>query len=162
MVSRMVDIQTISIVLASASVIAGVIYYALQIRHQSHMIQQQNKIRETDLVMRLYSTFGGEDYGRAGFQVSKINYEGYDDFVKKYGAPNSEEPVPMAIDKVLYFFEEVGVLLQRKLIDIDLIDQLMGSNIMTIGTKAMPIIKEPENVLIAHAFGQISNTSTMK
>jgi len=52
-VSIVVDIQTASIMLASASVIAGVIYYALQIRHQSHMIQQQNKIRETDLLIRI-------------------------------------------------------------------------------------------------------------
>jgi len=30
----MVDIQTVSIVIASASVVAGVIYYAFQIRHR--------------------------------------------------------------------------------------------------------------------------------
>jgi len=34
-----IDIQTISIMLASASVIAGVVYYALQLRHQSKMRQ---------------------------------------------------------------------------------------------------------------------------
>jgi hypothetical protein len=138
----MVDVQTVSIAIASAGVFAAAIYYIFQIRHQSHMIQQQNKIRETDLVMRLYSTFGGEEHQRAGKKVSKINYEGYDDFVKKYGAPNSEEPIPIAIDKVLYFFEEVGVLLSKKLVDIDMIDQLMGYNIMMIGTKTMPIIEE--------------------
>jgi hypothetical protein len=131
----MVDIQTVSIAIASASVVAGVIYYALQLRHQT-------KIRQTDLVMRLYSTFGGEDHQRAGLRVSKISYEGYDDFVKKYGAPNSEEPVPIAIHKVLCFFEEVGVLLHKKLIDIDLIDQLFGYNIIMIGTTTMPVIEQ--------------------
>jgi len=145
----LVDIQTVSIAIASASVVAGVIYYALQIRHQSHMIQQQNKIRETDLVMRLYSTYGSEDFGRAWSQVRKINYGGYDDFVKKYGAPDSEEPIPWALDKVLYFFEEVGVLLSKKLVDIDMIDQLMGGSIMIIGTKTMPIIEEARKRLNA-------------
>jgi len=77
---------------------------------------------QTGLIMRLYSTFGGEEHQRAGKKVSKITYEGYDGFVKKYGAPNSEDPVSMAIDKVLYFFEEVGVLLHKKLIDINLIE----------------------------------------
>jgi len=33
----MVDIQTASITVASASVVAGVIYYALQIRHQNRV-----------------------------------------------------------------------------------------------------------------------------
>ncbi len=131
----MVDVQTVSIAVASASVVAGVVYYALQLRHQT-------KLRQTDLIMRLYSTFGGEEHQRAGKKVSKINYGGYDDFVKKYGAPNSEEPIPMAIDKVLYFFEEVGVLLSKKLVDIDLIDQLFGYNLMMIGTKTMPILEE--------------------
>jgi len=131
----MVDIQTVSIAVASAGVFAAAIYYIFQIRHQT-------KLRQTDLVMRLYSTFASEDHQRAGKKVLWITYEDYDDFVKKYGAPNSEEPIPTAIDKVLYSFEEVGVLLSKKLVDIDLIDQLMGYNIIMIGTKIMPIIKE--------------------
>jgi len=131
----MVDITEISAMVAAAGVLVGVVYYVLDMRHQS-------KVRQTDLIMRLYSTFGSEEHLKAGKTVSKIDYEGYDDFVKKYGAPNSEEPIPMAIDKVLYFFEEVGVLLSKKLLDIDMIDQLMGYNIMMIGTKTMPIIEE--------------------
>ena len=139
----MVDIvllQTVSIAIASVGVFLAAVYYILQIRHQA-------KARQTDLILRLYSTFGGEDHQRAGKKVSKITYEGYDDFVKKYGAPDSEEPIPMAIDKVLYFFEEVGVLLSKKLVDIDMIDQLMGYNIMMIGTKTMPIIEQPRKRL---------------
>jgi len=131
----MVDVIEVSAIVAAAGVLVGVVYYLLDIRNQA-------MIRKTDLITRLYSTFGGEEHQRAGKMVSKIDYEGYDDFVKKYGAPNSEEPVPMAIDRVLYFFEEVGVLLSKKLVEIDLIDQLMGYNIMMIGTKTMPIIEE--------------------
>ena len=41
--SIVVDIQKISIMIASASVVAGVIYYSFQIRHQSLQIQQQTK-----------------------------------------------------------------------------------------------------------------------
>jgi hypothetical protein len=47
-VSIMVDIQTVSIAIASASVVAGIVYYAFQVRHQT-------KIRRTDLLTRLYS-----------------------------------------------------------------------------------------------------------
>ncbi len=131
----MVDIQTVSIAIASAGVFVAAIYYIFQIRHQT-------RLRQTDLVMRLYSTFASEDHRTAGKKVIWITYEDYDDFVKKYGAPSSEEPIPMAIDKVLYFFEEVGVLFSKNLVDINLIDQLMGYNIMMIGTKTMPIIQE--------------------
>ena len=131
----MVDIQTVSIAVASAGVFAAAVYHIFQKRHQT-------KLRQTDLVMRLYSTIGSEEHQKAGKKVMWISYKDYDDFVKKYGAPNSEEPVPMAIDKVLYSFEELGVLLSKKLVDIDFIDQLLGYNIMMIGTKVMPIIVE--------------------
>ncbi len=131
----MVDIQTVSIVIASAGVFVAAIYYVFQIRHQT-------RLRQTDLVMRLYSTFASEDHRTAGKKVIWINYEDYDDYVKKYGAPNSEEPIPTAVDTVLYFYEEVCVLLSKKLVDIDLIDQLFGYNIMLVGNKVMPIIEE--------------------
>jgi hypothetical protein len=41
-----VDIQTVSIAIASASVVAGIVYYAFQLRHQS-------KIREMDAIVRM-------------------------------------------------------------------------------------------------------------
>ena len=131
----MVDIQTVSIAIASAGVFVAAIYYIFQIRHQT-------RLRQTDLVMRLYSTFASEDHRTAGKKVIWITYKDYDDYVKKYGAPNSEEPIPTAVDTVLYFYDEVGVLLSKKLVDIDLIDQLFGYNIILVGTKIMPIIEE--------------------
>jgi hypothetical protein len=119
----------------AAGVLVGVVYYVLEIRHQTIL-------RQTDLVMRLYSTFASEDHRTAGKKVIWITYKDYDDYVNKYGAPNSEEPIPTAVDTVLYFYEEVGVLLSKKLIDVHLIDQLFGYNIMLVGAKIMPILEE--------------------
>ena len=131
----MVDITEISAVVAAAGVLVGVVYYIIDMRNQTIL-------RKTDLVMRLFSTFSSVDHRTAGKKVIWIDYKDYDDYVKKYGAPNSEEPIPTAVDTVLYFYEEVGVLLSKKLIDIDLIDQLFGYNIMLVGAKVMPIIEE--------------------
>lgn len=44
----MVDVQTVSIAIASASVVVEVVYYVFQIRHQT-------KLREADLLLRLNS-----------------------------------------------------------------------------------------------------------
>ena len=71
-----IDIQTISIAIASASVVAGVIYYAFQIRHQT-------KIRKTDLVLRLYSTWESKEFSEATLKVWNLEFKDYDDFVKK-------------------------------------------------------------------------------
>jgi len=131
----MVDITEISAIVAASGVLIGVAYYILDMRNQA-------LLRKTDLVMRLFSTFASVDHRTAGKKVIWIDYKDYDDYVKKYGAPNSEEPIPTAVDTVLYFYEEVGVLLSKKLIDIDLVDQLFGYNIMLVGAKVMPILEE--------------------
>ena len=132
----MLDIASISTVVAAGGVLVGVVYYLLDVRNQA-------MIRKTELITRLYShLYGSEDLQRARKKVNSITYEDYDDFVKKYGAPNSEEPIPLAISTVLYVFEEAGVLLSKKLVDVDLIDQLMGEMILRTWTNIMPLIKE--------------------
>ena len=73
----MVDIlllQTVSIVVASTGLLIAAIYYALQIRHQT-------KIRQTDLVMRLYSTFGSKEFQDAWTRIDSIEFKSYDEYV---------------------------------------------------------------------------------
>jgi hypothetical protein len=129
----MVDIQTASVMLASASVVVGVIYYALQIRHQ-------NRMRQTDILMRLYSDWGREDLLKACSTVLELEFEDYDDYVKKYGASGTRGVV---VDwwKVAWFFNGIGVLLQSKLADIKLIDKLFGYIVITLWEKLKPVIE---------------------
>ncbi len=135
LVLRVLGVTEVSAVVAAAGVLVGVAYYVLDMRNQS-------KVRQTDLITRLYSTFGSEELQKAGNRIGRIEYKDYDDFVKKYGAPMSEEEIPVAATKVFYFFEEVGLLLRKKLIEMETVDQLMGYNIMAVGTKLMPLIEE--------------------
>ena len=133
----MVDIQTVSIVIASASVVAGVIYYALQIRHQ-------NRMRQTDLVMRLYSILGSMEFWEALTKVMMMKFENYDEYRKKY-APSptgfSEKPEVIALGPVGIFFQGVGVLLHMKLIDINLATRLFGTSTIYTWEKMKPIIE---------------------
>ncbi len=68
----MVDIQTVSIAVASAGVLLAAIYYILQIRNQT-------KIRQTDVLTRLYSEWGREDLQKACATVVGSEFEDYDD-----------------------------------------------------------------------------------
>jgi hypothetical protein len=74
----MVDIQTVSIAVASAGVLVAATYYALQIR-------QQTKLRKTDLVMRMYSHFGSKEFQDSWQRFMNAEFKDYDDFVKNYG-----------------------------------------------------------------------------
>jgi hypothetical protein len=53
--SRLIDVQTVSIAIASASITLAAIYYIFQIRHQT-------RIRQTDLVIRLYSAVSSKEF----------------------------------------------------------------------------------------------------
>jgi hypothetical protein len=129
----MVDIQTISIAIASAGILVAAIYYILQIRHQTRM-------RQTDLIMRLYSTYGNEEYTKAVNRYLATEYRDYNDFVEKYGPIVSEEPVQVAFRMVCMFYEGVGVLLYRKLVSPDLVYDLF--NVGGFWEKMKPIAEE--------------------
>ena len=115
----MVDVQTISIAVASASVVAGVVYYALQIRHQ-------NTMRHLDLFMRFYSTWGSEDMLNAHRRFMVLKVESYDSFVKEHGSVTEPSPINTDIDLVGWFFNLVGFLVKEKIVQIKQIDELLG------------------------------------
>jgi len=126
----MVDIQTVSIAIASAGVFAAAIYYILQLRHQS-------KMRETDLVVRLYSAFSGKELQEAYFEVRfGMEFVDYDDFMKKYRMP-AKSVLP--VYQVGKFFDGVGVLLRRKLVDIGLVDELFHAEVTLLWEKIKPL-----------------------
>jgi len=115
----MVDIQTVSVMLASASVVAGVIYYALQIRHQ-------DKMRHLDLFMRLYSTWGSRDMLNAHRRFMVLKVENYDSFVKEHGPVTEPSQINNDIDRIGWFFNLMGFLVKEKIIHIRLVDELLG------------------------------------
>jgi len=127
-----VDIQTISIAIASAGVFAAAIYYILQLRHQSRM-------RQTDLVVRLYSAFSGKELQEAYFEtVYGFEFADYDDFMKKYRMP--AKPI-LPLWQICKFFDGVGVLLRRKLVDIGLVDELFHAEATIVWEKVKPLVE---------------------
>jgi len=127
-----VDIPSVSIVIASAGVLIAATYYVLQIRHQ-------NRMRQTDTLMRLYSTWGSEDLQKAVWTVLELKFKDYDDFVKKYSM--SGTPNIIAIFRVAWFFNGIGVLLQSKLADIRLVDKLFGYMVIWLWEIMKPIVE---------------------
>lgn len=116
----MIGITEISAVIAAAGVLVGVVYYVLDMRNQA-------KVRQTDLVMRLYATFSSNEFQDAWAKVRKRGHE-FDDiddvqeFEEKVGGLRE-------FNQVALFFEGVGILLKRKIVDSTMIDDLFGGAI---------------------------------
>lgn len=115
----MVELTEISAIVATAGVLVGIIYYIIQIRHQT-------KIRQTDLLIRLYSTCNSKEVMDPAWKVSRLQVKDYEDYVKQYGPLFSENPLHKALMKVLGIYDLVGSLLYKKLIDPDLAYNVVG------------------------------------
>jgi hypothetical protein len=99
-----VDIQTVSIAIASASVTLAAIYYVWQIRNQT-------KIRQTDLLVRLFSNMISKDWLEAWEKVRDTEVTDYGDYKEKHGFVEANQ--------VYLFYDQLGRLLRKRLIDID-------------------------------------------
>jgi hypothetical protein len=108
----MVDIQTVSIAIASASVVAGIVYYAFQVRHQT-------RLREMDLILRLDAKWM-DNIEQCWQVIRKTEFKNFDDY---------EDKCPLEVAQVAGFFESLGLLLRRGFVDIDIVSGLfiMGS-----------------------------------
>jgi len=121
----MVDIQTVSIAIASAGVFIAAIYYILQIRHQS-------RLRQTDLLVRLFSNMINKDWLEAWEKVRDRETLDYSEYKEKYGLVEANE--------VYLFYDQLGRLLQKGLIDIDSLPLETGQ-INIAWEKIKPIIE---------------------
>ena len=139
----MVDIQTVSIAVASASVTLAAIYYIFQIRYQT-------RIRQTDLVVRLYSAFMSKEFLDASAKLLALEFKDYEDYVNKYGPMLSvgknglsinDTPELRGLLVVDNFFQEVGILLNRGFIDAGLVRDVFTYRIELLWKKAEPIMQ---------------------
>jgi hypothetical protein len=121
----MVEIAEISAIVAAAGVLVGVVYYIFNMRHQ-------RQVRQTDLIMGLYREYGSIEFQEALWKLNAREYKDFDDYEKKYGWAEA-----VAIGT---FFERVGILLKRKLVGIQLVDDLFTTPIKLFWEKMKPIV----------------------
>jgi hypothetical protein len=115
-------------------VLIGVVYYILQMRHQE-------KIRKTDLVIRLYSTWESKEFSEATLKTWNLEFGGYDEFVKKYGSWYSETEVYVALRMVCSFFDLMGILLSSDLVDANMVANTFRIPIETTWQKIKPLVE---------------------
>ena len=134
----MVDVD-ISIIFAGLSIAASIVYYASVLRNANKTQQMQLETRQAQLFMQIYERFN--DLGRSEIITEVLSYEweDNDEFWERY----SYEADPDSYRKWNYvagFFEGVGVLVKRKLIDPEIVDDLMSASTLMFWEKYGPAI----------------------
>jgi len=133
----MLDIQSASAIVAALGVVVGVTLTVQELRHL-------RKQRQTDLLVRLapWLNMSSSELLQAYVKVLNLEFKDYDDFVKKYGPPLAEKPEQMAIMTVGNYFEAIGTLLRRKLLDVDLVWDYWGETFVTLWQKKYQLYVE--------------------
>ena len=119
----------VSIVIAAASVVVAATFYSFQIRNQL-------RVRKTDLVMRLYTTWDSLEFQRAFHTVYWADFHDYDSAMAVTGGERQ------LWTYLLSFYDQVGVLLRRRLIEYDMVDDLLGNSTRQLWEKVVPMIGE--------------------
>jgi hypothetical protein len=130
------DITTIATICLAIAAIVGIFFATNQYRH---MVKQ----RRTEMLVRIYPVYNispGE-LRLAEKLVVTSDFKEFSEFVSKYGAADSEGPVPVAFDKVGDYYEGIGLLMKRGLVDPDLVEALLGNKVICYWEKMLPFVK---------------------
>ena len=127
----MVDVTEVSALVAAAGVLIGVALTYLEVRNLV-------KARKTDVAWRIYQSFNSREFLEATYKVWNLEFDDYNDFLKKYGPPFAETPVAISIGIVGNLYEEAGELLHKGLAEYESISNI-PANLMW--EKMKPVVE---------------------
>jgi len=118
------DIPSISAIVAAVGVLVGVVLTVLELRH---LVKQ----RKTDLITNLYSIYCSEAFqkGWHTFMAEELTS------LKAYQEKFEVEFPPSAV-----FFNEIGILLEKGLVDVNLVNSLFGGVVPRYWKKMKPFL----------------------
>ena len=146
------DIPSISAMVAAAGVLVGVFLSYLELRNIARQRETEVDTRQAQLFMDLYNHYYSKETMRDESEVIfQWEWKDFEDFWKKYG-PETNVEAFTKWDSLETYIKGVGVLVRRKLIDPDLVKDLMGTSIILHWEKFGSVIKEIRRRYWPHAY----------
>ena len=144
----MASFEFLAIIFTGLGLIVSILYYTtilqnanktreLQLRAQEHATET----RQAQLFMQIYSTWSSRETINIRSELSTWTWIDYDDFTQKYGATNNPE-AHTKFQELANWYEGIGVLIKRKLIDPTFVDDLMSGTTMWGWETFGSIVKE--------------------
>jgi len=144
-------ITSISAMVAAAGVLVGVFLSYLELRNIARQRETEVDTRQAQLFMDLYNHYYSKETMRDEDEVIyQWKWKDFEDFWKKYG-PETNVEAFSKWDSLETYMKGVGVLVRRKLIDPDLVKDLMGTSIILHWEKFGSVVKEIRRRYWPHA-----------
>lgn len=135
----MLELSVVRDLVAIFGVIAGFSYYVLTVRNSQRNQRQQLETRQAQLFMQIYSTLTDEKFITTFGEVIQFQWDDYDDYYQKYMTNFVSRA---KLSTLANYFEGIGVLVKRGLIDITFVDDLMSGAMMLYWEKIQDVVRE--------------------
>lgn len=115
--------------------LVGIISLIIAASYYIFISRNTIKTRKAQLFLNVYNQFRDYEFlQRWSETFFKWEWKNFDDFIKKYGPINNIKAFSEYLSMSAYF-EGIGVLVKNKLIDIDIVEELMSSPIIWMWEK---------------------------
>jgi hypothetical protein len=137
-------IDYLPLVLTGLGIIVSILYYTSVLRNANKTQQLQLETRQAALFMSLYETYHSLEFVKSRREVIALKWTDFDDFWIKHGSESSSNAWTNWQSQA-GFFNGVGVLVKKGLIDISLVDELFSNILHRMWNHMGPIIIEWRN-----------------
>ncbi|MDH5790962.1 MAG: DUF4760 domain-containing protein [Candidatus Bathyarchaeota archaeon] len=139
---ELAEIQAAYYMVAATGVLVAAFYYIYNVRTNQKTARTTLETRQTQLFMQLFAQYNNKDFMQDFARVAyDIEYENLEDWTRKYGSAADRESWA-SWARVGRFFDGVGILVRRDLIDMDLVVDELRELILFSWDKMKPWVYE--------------------
>jgi len=120
--------ENLPLILTGLGLTASVLYYTMTLRNA-------NNTRQTQLFMQVYERFQDQTFIKMWNELMNRSWDSPEDYLAKYGGWDDTAL------SVQTYFEGIGVLLMKNVIDADFVYELMPTMVNTLWSKYEPIVR---------------------
>jgi len=136
------EIQAAYYMVAATGVLVAALYYIYNVRTNQKTARTTLETRQTQLFMQLFAQYDNRDFMIDYAKIAyEMEYENLTDWLKKYG-PNEAREYYASWTRVGRFFDGVGILVRKGLIDVDLVIEELRELILFSWDKMRPWVIE--------------------
>ncbi len=147
-------LQSVSYIAGALGVCVAATYYVMNLRitqkNQELSLKTQElafksqeqtlETRQTQLFMQIYMRYFEDDlFGKNYWILMTRSWKDLDDYLGKYGGPGPESDGG-DLNKMMTFYEGIAVLVERRMIDVGLVYELMPTNVTAFWAKFESLI----------------------
>jgi hypothetical protein len=136
-------------IIQTVSLVVGIIYYLTIMRNNQKTREltlkaqeQALETRQAQLIMQIYGRWSESDYKKHFHQFqNRMEWTDIEDFMHKYTSTDDLDEF-LSFSTVVSFYEGIGVLVKRDLIDKYIVDDLLGGDIIQSWEKVRSLVPE--------------------